>query len=98
VWVLPFSVLVTVFVLAYLPFVRALAPRLRRITVGAGALYVGAAMGLEVVDAAYTRVYGFANLTHALLYSLEKVAEMWGVILFLYGLLCLLREEQAQLD
>ena len=98
VWVLPFGVLVALFGVIYLPFVRALAPRLRLIVIGSGSMYVGAALGLEVVDAAYTRVFGFANLTHALIYSLEEVAEMWGIIFFIYGLLCFLREERAQLE
>ena len=98
VWVLPFGAFVAIFALVYLPFVRALAPRLRRVVVGAGSLYVGAALGLEVIDAAYTRAFGFGNLTHALLYSLEEVAEMWGVILFIYGLLCWLGEARAELD
>lgn len=97
-WVLPFAVFVGLVGLAYRPFLRALAPRFRRIFLLAGGIYVGSSLGLEVVDARYTSVYGFDNLSHHLLYSLEEVGEMWGVILFIYGLLAYLREEQVLVE
>lgn len=92
-WVLPFAIFVAILGVAYLPFLRTLAPRFRRIFIIAGLVYVGSALGLEVVDAGYTSLFGFDNLTHRLLYSAEEVGEMWGVILFIYGLLAYLREE-----
>lgn len=94
-WVLPFGVLMALVALAYLPFLRALAPRFRLVFVLAGAIYVGSALVLEIVDAEYTHVFGFDNLTHRLIYSFEEVGEMWGLILFIYGLLTYLHEQRV---
>lgn len=96
-WVLPFSILVVVLGLAFLPFLRALPASLRTLFVAAGALYVGAALGLEIVDALYTRTHGYGNLSHALLYTTEEAGEMCGLILFIYALLSHLRRSDPRI-
>jgi hypothetical protein len=60
-------------------------PRFYFIT--AAALYIGGALGMEIIGGVYADFDGQQNLAYALFTNLEEVLEMLGVITFIYGLL-----------
>lgn len=86
-WVIAAAVLVAVFVLAYLKFLLHLRPATRRLVLLAGILYVGGALGMEVINGFYADAYGTANLGYELLTTLEESLEMLGVVALVYALL-----------
>lgn len=86
-WVIPAAVLVTIFGVAYLKFFLHLQPRTRRLVLLAGVLYVGGALGLEVIGGFYADALGTANLGYELVTTVEETLEMLGVITFAYALL-----------
>ena len=50
-------------------------------------LYIGGALGMEMVGSYYAELEGQQHLTYALLTSLEEAMEMMGTVVFIYGLL-----------
>lgn len=86
-WVAPFSVLVLVFALSYLRFLRHLPPRTRFKIALSGVLYVGGALGVEVILGMYADAYGTSNLGYALIDLVEEALELIGASLFLVTLL-----------
>jgi hypothetical protein len=85
-WVIPGAVAIFVFALAYLRFVLDLPARVRPLFVVAGVVYVGGALGMEMVDGYYLSVFG-DTLGQELLTNTEEALEMLGVVVFIYALL-----------
>jgi hypothetical protein len=50
-------------------------------------LYIGGALGLEMLGSYYAELEGQQHLTYALLTILEEAMEMMGTVVFIYGLL-----------
>ena len=96
-WVTVALGLVLVVTLAYLRFVADLPPKARWLFVGAGALYVFGAVGMEMLGSLYTETYGEEPFAYALLFTLEETLEMSGVVLLIYALLDYLQAAGATL-
>ena len=86
-WVIPGMVLVTIAGLAYLPFLLAQPDRTRLVFFTAGLLYVGGALGMELVGGKLLTVYGEASLAYQAAYCTEETLEILGATLFAAGLL-----------
>lgn len=87
VWVVPALVFVGLVGLAYYKFIKHLPQRTMILFLLAGGLYIGGALGMEMIGGYYTDLYGTNNLTYALITCLEEVLEMVGVVVFIYSLL-----------
>lgn len=85
-WVALFVPLVIVFALVYLRFLFHLPVKTRYLFTAAGLLYVGGAVGVEVISA---NVYGESGITFTYLAiaTVEELCEMLGVVVFIYALL-----------
>ncbi|WP_409332708.1 hypothetical protein [Trujillonella humicola] len=91
-WVVIAAPLVLVFVLAYLPFLLRLPRRTALLLVAAGALYVGGALGMELVSGwIYSEGDGFASPAYVWATTVEELGEMAGATLCLATLLAVLR-------
>ena len=86
-WVVPGAAFVFVFVLAYLKFLAHLPTKTRYLFLVAGALYVGGALGMELLGGRHADLYGIYNMSYVMLVTGEEVLEMLGVIVFIYALL-----------
>ena len=75
----------------YLPFVLRLPPRLRGLVVLAGGLFVGGALGVEMVNSWLGYAHPERHLTYMLTTALEEGLEKAGVLVFVYALLDHLR-------
>jgi len=78
-------IVVALFLLVYWKFIIDLNPTIRKLFLMAGAIYVGGAIGMEMIDGFYFDVYG-QDLTYELLTILEEVGEMLGIAIFIYAL------------
>jgi hypothetical protein len=85
-WVVPAAVLVAVGGLAFLPFLARLPPRRRKQFIGAGVLYVGGALLMELPLGWWTERHGNDNLVYALIDHVEEALELVGASLFLAAL------------
>lgn len=86
-WVIPFGALVVVIAILWLPLLAALPMPTRRRFVAAALLYVGGALGVELVLGAWASAHGPMNLTYRMIDAVEEGAEIAGASLFLWSLL-----------
>ncbi|MEG4483795.1 hypothetical protein [Microcoleus sp. D2_18a_B4] len=87
IWVIPGAIFVGVTGLTYLKFLRHLPRKTRNFFLLAGSIYVGGALGMEMVCGYYADAVGQRNLIYGLMASVEEILEMVGVIVFIYALL-----------
>ncbi len=95
VWVIPGTILVAIFIWKYWKFILYLPSQLKRYFIIAISVYVGGALGMEMVGSYYDGIDGQQNLVYAMLATIEEVMEMMGCVVFIYGLLTYLGELSA---
>ena len=86
-WVVPGGAFALLVAVVYLRFLAHLPAVTRTEFVLAAALYVGGALGLEMVGGRYAESHGFANLSYALIANAEEFLEMAGIVVFINALL-----------
>ncbi|HSK11475.1 MAG TPA: hypothetical protein VK911_17960 [Vicinamibacterales bacterium] len=86
-WVVAGVAAVAVLGFLYARFLMRLAPPVRRLFFLAAALFVGGALGVEMLGARHVYHHGAENMEYALIATLEEVMEMAGVAVFIYALL-----------
>ena len=91
-WVVPGAALVGLVGLCYLRFALSLPRRTRWLLVLAGTLFVGGAIGVEMLSGAQADAFGEENFDYALIVTLEEFLEMLGVVVLIR---CLLEYIQA---
>jgi hypothetical protein len=86
-WVIPAAVFLVVFGLAYLKFWIDLPADTRWLFLGSGALYVGGAFALEMLEGLHNSLYSESDVVSAILGGGQDVVEMLGVLVFIYALM-----------
>ena len=86
-WVAPALVLVAVLGALFLRFLWRLPARTRWQFLIAGAIYVGGAVGIELIEGRFDEVHGDQNLVSGLTATVQESMEMGGVIVFIWALL-----------
>lgn len=86
-WIIPAMVGVALLALLFLGFLFRLPSSTRWSFIIAGSLYLGGAIGIEMLGGRYAEAHGFENLTYQLIAHAEESLEMIGVIVFIYALL-----------
>ncbi len=86
-WVVPALAFVLVVGLAFSRFLLNLPRRRAVLFVLAGALYVGGAVGVEMIGADLWSLGGWDNVTYSLVATFEETLEMSGLIVFLHATL-----------
>jgi len=90
-WVIPGAVLVGVVAVLYLRFVWSLARPTRAGFVATAVLFLGGALGMEMIGAWQASSHGMDSLTYALLATCEEFLEMASIVVFIHTLLAHLR-------
>ena len=96
-WVIPYGIASAVLALLYLRFVWQLSAVTRMRFIAAGLLFLGGALGFEMLSAIAADRSGYESISYTVLYSIEEMLEMLGIVLFLYALLSHLAEETGGL-
>jgi len=86
-WVVLGMAFVLVVGLAYLKFLFALPVKTRVRFLGAATLYIGGAIGMEMLGGRYADAYGTTNFPFTMFVTGEELMEMLGVLLFIRALL-----------
>jgi hypothetical protein len=81
-WVIAGLPFVAVLGAVYMRFLLRLPARFRIGFVLAGSIYVGGALGMEMLDGWYADIHGYENWTYVLLTTIEEAMEMAGAIVF----------------
>lgn len=87
IWIIPYTMLFIALALYCMPFLWQLPVHIRNLFVLSGCIFVTGAAGLEAAEGHYDTVYGYNSVYKIILYTIEEVMEMGGVILFIYALL-----------
>ncbi|MEG3932659.1 MULTISPECIES: hypothetical protein [unclassified Microcoleus] len=98
IWVIPGALFVVVTGLAYLKFLLHLPRKTRDCFLLAGSIYVGGALGMEMVTGYYADAVGQRNLMYGLMTSVEEIMERVGVIVFIYALLSYIGSHLETID
>ena len=86
-WVIPGIALVLVLGLFFLRFLLHLPAKTRFRFLMAATLYLGGAIGFEMIAGHYAELLGTDNLTLAMITTIEESLEMAGLIVFIWALL-----------
>lgn len=86
-WVVPAVVLVALLAVLYAKFYLDLPLKIRRTFLLAAALFLGGALGLEMIGGRYAEMWGTAAFRYQLIIIAEEGLEMAGAIVFISGLL-----------
>lgn len=96
-WIIPAMAGVALLGLLFLGFLSRLPSSTRWAFIIAGSLYLGGAIGIEMLGGRYAELHSFENLTYQLFAHLEESLEMAGVILFIHTLLRYLAEQYPEI-
>lgn len=87
VWVIPYGIGVIFLIYYFAKFFLSLPKEIRILFFISGCLYIGGALGLEMLLGVWVRIAGgMQNLVYALLASVEEMMEIMGLIVFIYSL------------
>lgn len=86
-WVVPGAAFASTVGLLYLRFLTHLDPRTRNRFLAAATLFIGGAIGIEMVEGVVVESHGLESLCFTVVQCIEERLEMLGIVLFLYALL-----------
>jgi hypothetical protein len=85
-WVIPMGIVVLILAVLFFRFWWNLPPQTRIHFLIAAAMFLGGAVGLELVEGQHGEIYGVETLTYIALVTAEESLEMLGVIVFIKAL------------
>ncbi len=97
-WTVVYGPIVLILGAAYLRFYWSLAPRWRWRFGIAAALFVGGALGVEMLGAPHKALYGRDNMLYALFTTIEETMEIAGIGVFVTSLVAYVQQELGGAD
>jgi len=85
-WTIPYAFAVLILGVVFFRFVTKLSSNTRRLFIVAVLIYIGGALGLEVIESFHVAKHGWHNPIAVAMITLEDTMEMSGIALFLYAL------------
>ena len=97
-WVVPYGIATVIVGLIYLRFVLHLPKPTKNLFVAAGLIFLMGAIGIEMLSAQEVDRHSTYTITYCLLYTVEELFEMLGIVLFIYALLSYIVQESGRLS
>lgn len=91
-WVIPMGVLVLSLAILFFKFWWNLPSKTKIYFLIAATIFLGGAVGFELLESKHCEIYGKENLTYIVLTTVEESLEMLGVIVFIKSLLTYITE------
>lgn len=91
-WVIPGFIVVVFLSIYFLNFLFDLPKKTRLLFIFAAIIYVGGALGVELVGGAYAESHGLFTFTYNIITTIEESMEMFGLIIFIHALLNYMKE------
>lgn len=86
-WIIPYTAVGLGMGLFFIPFFRKLPGQVLLNFAFAALIYLGGAVGMEMIGGRHDYLYGRSNMMYAFYYSLEETLEMLGLTVFIGALL-----------
>jgi hypothetical protein len=98
-WTIPYGILTALLAAIYLPIIWPLERRLRYLLLLSGGLYVGGAVGFEMIGSAlWDSFQSYETVWYAISVTCEESLEMAGLILFMYTLMMLIQNKHKNVS
>ncbi len=97
-WVIPATIDLAVFGIVCIRFFLRLDTRTRRLFTLSALLYVGGALGMELVGGYYFDAHGGENPVYSAIVTVEETLEIAGMLVFLYALLDRVRRLNSEVS
>lgn len=97
-WVIPYAIVLCVFLSVYLKFLLLLPRKIMMLFLLSGAVFVSGAIGLEMVGGWQAQLHGSQGILYSILYTCEEFLEMLGIVFFIYTLLAYILIQYKQLE
>jgi len=85
-WVIPGAAFTITTALAYMRFLKDLPPGTRLGFLAGGAMFVGGALGAEMIGGYLLETYGRHSVAYAVVKTVEETLEMLGIVVFIHAL------------
>jgi hypothetical protein len=95
-WVVPYGLLALAVAAYFIGFVLRLPALTRNLFLLSGFMFVSGAIGLELFEGYFYKLYGLNHIYNKALYCAEELLEMSAVVVFIYALLDYLSSLKAQ--
>ena len=92
-WVIPYGLFVIAIGVIYLRFLFSLPVKIRNLIILAGILFVGGALGFELIGGQWTEQHGQENVAYALITTCEQSLQMVGILVLIYALMSYIASE-----
>ena len=92
-WVVPALFLLIIFLLIFRQFIQNLPAKTRTMFILAGSIYVGGAIGMEMVGGYIADTFGFDTFAYGMAARIEELLEMFGILIFINQLLIYLQSQ-----
>ncbi|MEG4112042.1 MULTISPECIES: hypothetical protein [unclassified Microcoleus] len=86
-WIVPFGFLVALFLISYSKFLLHLPLPTKKMFVAACALYIGGALGMELLGGYQASKVGEDNIVYQIIVTVEESLEMLGIVVFIHALM-----------
>jgi hypothetical protein len=86
-WIVPFGFIVAIFLLSYSKFLFHLPASTKNLFVAAIILYIGGAIGMEMVGGYQASTVGMQSLPYLIAATVEELLEMLGIVVFIHALM-----------
>ena len=97
-WVVPYGIATVVLGLVFLKFVLGLPKNTRLRFIVAGVIFLTGVLGIEMLGAREAALHGTETVAYCVLYTIEEMLEMLGIIVFIYALLSHIVQETGPLS
>ena len=97
-WVISYSILVLILAAFYLRFFLKMEKKVFWSFIGAAVMFLGGAIGFELLGANESSQHGTATVLYSVLYTIEESLEMFGVIYLIHILLGLLDKTNIKIE
>ncbi len=97
-WVIPYMTIFVLLVIAFLPFYLRQPAATRRDFFIAAVVYLCGAAVLDILGAREADLHGTSTVVYSLLYTVEEILEMIGLIIFIKALLHLLGDTRISIS
>jgi len=97
-WIVIGVLVVCIVVAFYIKFFLALPKRTKILLFLSAFIYLGGALGMEMVGSVYASQFGIKNLPYNTLTTIEETLEMLGLVLTIYTFLDYLKKNYGSID
>ena len=97
-WVVPAIIFLIFLSLMFISVLKSLPKRIRTLFIVAGIIYIGGAIGVEMIGAYHSETFGENNITYGIITTIEESLEIIGVLVFIYSLLSYLQNYSRQIN